>query len=168
MLQRALDALAPLPVHVAATTGGIVEPAELCAPANTWLTSFADHEQLMERAAVVVGHGGHGTTMRALRHGVPVVGIPAKGLDQAPCTRLIEAWGAGRALPPDADAPRIRAAVQEILTGGHFAAQARHLSRSFGSRDGAGLAADSIEALLASKNTASGMVPARPQTGGKQ
>ncbi len=160
MLQRALDALATLPVHVVATTGGIVEPAELSAPANAWLTPFADHEQLLERAAVVLGHGGHGTTMRALRHGVPVVGIPAKGGDQAPLARLIETWGAGRALPPDADVPRIWGAVREILADDRFAARARRLSQNFGSRDGAALAADSIEALLASKNSASGAVPA--------
>ena len=161
MLQRALDALAPLPVHVIATTGGIVDPAELAAPANAWLTPYADHEQLLERAAVVLGHGGHGTTMRALRHGVPIVGIPAKGLDQAPNTRLIEAWGVGRALPPDVGAPRIREAVQEVLADDRFAAQARRWSQAFGSRDGAELAADSIEALLASKTNASGTVPAR-------
>jgi UDP:flavonoid glycosyltransferase YjiC (YdhE family) len=168
LLQRALDALAPLPVHVVATTGGIVEPADLSAPANAWLTPFADHEQLMERTAVVVGHGGHGTTMRALRRGVPVVGIPARGLDQAPNTRLIEEWDAGRALPPDAGAPRIREAVTEILADGRFAAQARRLSRNFGSRDGADLAADSIEALLASKTNAPGTVPAHTQTGGNR
>jgi UDP:flavonoid glycosyltransferase YjiC (YdhE family) len=161
MLQRALDALAPLPVHVVATTGGIAEPAELAAPANTWLTSFADHEQILERAAVVVGHGGHGTMMRALRHGVPVVGIPAKGGDQGPNTRLIEEWGAGLALPPDADASRIRAAVAEVLASDRFAAEARRRSQAFGARDGAELAADSIEALLYSKTSASGTVPAR-------
>jgi len=38
MLQRALDALATLPVHVVATTGAIVEPTELAIPANA--TSF--------------------------------------------------------------------------------------------------------------------------------
>ncbi len=156
-LQRALDALAPLPVHVVAPTGGIVEPAELSAPANAWLTPFADHEQLLERAAVVLGHGGHGTTMRALRHGVPVVGIPAKGGDQAPIARLIETWGAGQALPPDADVPRIRAAVLQILADDRFAARARRLSQNFGCRDGAGLAADSIEALLSSQTSVSGM-----------
>jgi UDP:flavonoid glycosyltransferase YjiC (YdhE family) len=146
-------------VHVVATTGGIVEPAELSAPANAWLTSFADHEQLLERAAVVVGHGGHGTMMRALRHGVPVVGIPAKATDQAPNTRLIEEWGAGLALPPDTDELRIRAAVQEVLASDRFAAEAWRRSRAFGARDGADLAADSIEALLSSKASVPGMVP---------
>lgn len=149
MLQRALDALADLPVHVVATTGAIVDPAELVAPTNAWLTSFADHDQLMERAALVVGHGGHGTTMRALRHGLPIVGIPAKGADQAPNLQMVEAWGAGRALPPDADVAGIRAAACEVLEDDRFAAEARRRSRSFGSRDGAELAADSIDALLA-------------------
>jgi UDP:flavonoid glycosyltransferase YjiC (YdhE family) len=160
MLQRALDALAALPVHVVATTGGVVDPAELSVPANAWVTAFADHDQLMERAAVVLGHGGHGTTTRALRHGLPIVGIPAKGLDQAPNTRLVEEWGAGLALPPDAGTDQIRAAVQEILADDRFAAQARHRSQAFGSRDGAELAADSIEALLAGKTSVPGTVPA--------
>lgn len=165
MLQRALDALAPLPVHVAVTTGGIVELAELTAPGNAWLTPFADHEQLLERAAVVVGHGGHGTTMRALRRGVPVVGIPAKGADQAPNTRLIEAWGAGRALPPDADMALIRDAVQQVLVDDRFAANASRRSRDFGTRDGDGLAADSVEALLAVKTDACSTVSARTPRG---
>jgi hypothetical protein len=34
-LQRGLDALADLPVHVVATTGGIVEPHEFAVPVCT-------------------------------------------------------------------------------------------------------------------------------------
>jgi len=148
-LQRALDALAPLPVHVVATTGQVVDPGELSAPGNAWLTPFADHDRLLERAAVMVGHGGHGTTMRALRHGVPIVGIPNKAVDQAGITRLIEEWGAGLALPPDAGADRIQAAVRDILADGRFTESARRLSLSFAARDdGASLAADSVQSLL--------------------
>jgi UDP:flavonoid glycosyltransferase YjiC (YdhE family) len=79
-LQTAIDALADLPIHVVGTTGGIVDPAELTAAPNAYLVPFADHEALMSRASLVVGHGGHGTTMRALRRGLPIVGIPAKAL----------------------------------------------------------------------------------------
>ncbi len=64
---------------------------------------FADHDALIARATLVVGHGGHGTTMRALRHGLPMVGIPATGAGQVPITELIEQWGTGRALSQDAD-----------------------------------------------------------------
>jgi UDP:flavonoid glycosyltransferase YjiC (YdhE family) len=152
MLQRALDALGPLPVHVVATTGGIVDPAELTAPANAHLVPFADHDLLMQRASLVIGHGGHGTTMRALRHGLPMVGIPAKGADQIPITRLIDGWGAGRALPIDADVGRIRDAAEEVLGDRRFRAQAERRSQAFAGLDGAALAADSIEAVIPVRN----------------
>ena len=77
MLQRALDALEPLPVHVVATTGGIVDPADLVPTSNAHLVPFAGHDDLMKRASFVVGHGGHGTNMRALLHGLSMVGTPA-------------------------------------------------------------------------------------------
>ena len=148
MLQCALDALGPLPVHVVATTGGIVDPKELTAPANAHLVPFADHELLMERASFVVGHGGHGTTMRALRRGLPMVGIPAKGADQIPITQLIDSWGAGRALPGDASATQIRAAAQELLSNPAFRSEACRRSLAFAGMDGAQLAASSVESVL--------------------
>ncbi len=145
MLQRALDALGELPVHIVATTGGIVEPAELSVPAGAHIVPFADHDSLMDVASLVVGHGGHGTTMRALRHGLPMVGIPAKGADQVPITRLLEEWGVGIALPGDATAPDIRAAVDRVLTDPAYRAAAEARSLSFEGLEGAALAADSIE-----------------------
>lgn len=148
MLQRALEALGPLPVHVVATTGGIVDPGELDAPTNAHLVPFADHELLMARASFVVGHGGHGTTMRALRRGLPMVGIPAEGVDQVVITRAIEEWGAGRALPRDASAAQIGSAAQAVLSDPAFRLEAQRRARAFAGKDGARLAADSIESLL--------------------
>jgi UDP:flavonoid glycosyltransferase YjiC (YdhE family) len=81
-VQRALDALADLPVHVVATTGGIVAPNELAAPRNAVVLNYAAHDPIMRRAALVVTHGGHGTAMRALLHGVPMVVIPGLAGDQ--------------------------------------------------------------------------------------
>ena len=147
-LQRALDALAPLPVHVVATTGGIVDPSDLAATGNTHLVPFADHDALMSRASLVVGHGGHGTTMRALRHGLPMVGIPAKGADQAPITRLLEEWKVGRALPGDADVMLIRSAVEEVISDPAFREEAARRSHAFAGLDGAHMAATSVESLI--------------------
>jgi UDP:flavonoid glycosyltransferase YjiC (YdhE family) len=148
MLQRSLDALGGLPVHIVATTGGVVDPGELAAPANAYIVPFADHDALMERASLVVGHGGHGTTMRALRHGLPIVGIPAMLSDQVPITQLIEEWKVGRALPLDADVTQIRAAAQDVLGNPAFRAQAGRRSHAFAGLDGAQLAASSVESLL--------------------
>ena len=148
MLQRALDALAPLPVYVVATTGGIVDPEDLAAPANAHLVAFADHDALMKRASFVVGHGGHGTTMRALRHGLPMVAIPAKGADQAPITQLIEEWKVGRGLPGDADVEHIRSAAEEVLFNPNFREEAGRRSFAFAGLEGAQIAATSVEALI--------------------
>jgi UDP:flavonoid glycosyltransferase YjiC (YdhE family) len=151
MLQCALDALGPLPVHVVATTGGTVDPSELVAPDNAYLVAFADHDALMDRASLVVGHGGHGTTMRALLHGLPMVGIPAKGMDQAPITQMLEEWQVGRALPGDAGVEQIRSATEEVLNQPRFRAGAARRSLAFAGLDGAQLAADSVEAVLSDK-----------------
>jgi UDP:flavonoid glycosyltransferase YjiC (YdhE family) len=147
-LQRALDALAPLPVHVVGTTGGIVDPAELAAPANSHLVAFADHDALMRRASMILGHGGHGTTMRALHHGLPIVGLPAKGADQVPITRLLEEWHVGRALPGDATVELIRTTVEHVLSDSSFQHAARRRASQLAGKDGAALAAESIESLL--------------------
>jgi len=148
MLQRALDALAPLPVYVVATTGGIVDPEDLAAPANAHLVAFADHDALMKRASFVVGHGDHGTTMRALRHGLPMVGIPAKGADQAPITQLIEEWKVGLGLPGDVDVEHIRSAAEEVLFNPDFREEAGRRSFAFAGLEGAQIAATSVEALI--------------------
>jgi len=148
MLQRALDALAALPVHVVATTGAIVDEDELAIPANAHIVAFADHDLLMDGATVVVGHGGHGTTMRALRHGLPIVGIPAKGGDQAPITEMLDAWGVGLALPGDASIVQIRSAVEQILSDATFADEALRRSCALEACNGATIAADSVDALI--------------------
>lgn len=148
MLQRALDALGQLPVHVVATTGGIIDPEELAAPTNAFLVTFADHDALMDRSSLVVGHGGHGTTMRTLRHGLPLVGMPAKGADQVLITRLIEEWNVGRALPGDAGVGQIGSAVEAVLADNRFRAEAERRSSAFGELDGADIAATSLASLF--------------------
>jgi len=135
-------------VHVVGTTGGIVDPDELDAPANAHLVAFANHEVLMGRAALVVGRGGHGTTMRALRRGLPIVGMPARGADQAPITALLDEWKVGIALPGDADVDALRSAAARVLADDAYRRNAQELALGFSGLDGAALAADSVESLL--------------------
>jgi hypothetical protein len=98
-LQRALDGLAELPVHVVATTGGIVEPEQLAAPANAVVLRFAAHQPILARASLVVMHGGHGTAIRAFRAGVPGVVIPELAGDQPFVTAACRSGGrSGRCL----------------------------------------------------------------------
>ncbi len=148
-LQRALDALAELDVHVVATTGGIVAPDELAIPANAVVVPYAAHDPILRRAALSVTHGGHGTAMRSLRHGVPMVVIPGLAGDQPFVAAAVQEWGAGRAVPGDADAATIRDAAREVLSTASYAANAGARARSLAGVDGAVSAATEVEALLA-------------------
>ena len=148
-LQRSLDALAGLPVHIVATTGGIVEPAELRAPANAAVLSYAAHDPILRRAALVVTHGGHGTAMRSLRHGVPMILMPGLAHDQPVVAAAVQEWGAGRALPGDADVDTIRVAAQDVLTRPSYRLSAAQRATALAGIDGASKAADEIEAILA-------------------
>jgi MGT family glycosyltransferase len=153
-VQRCLDALAELPVHVVATTGGIVAPNEVAAPANAIVLNYAAHDPIIRRAALVVTHGGHGTAMRALRHGVPMAVIPGLAGDQPYVAAAVQEFGAGRALPGDATVEAIRAAAQEILATPSFKENARRRSAALAGVDGAANAADEIETLLKLKSAA--------------
>jgi UDP:flavonoid glycosyltransferase YjiC (YdhE family) len=150
-VQRALDALADLPVHVVATTGGIVAPNEVATPANAIVLNYAAHDPIMRRAALVMTHGGHGTAMRAMRHGVPMVVIPGLAGDQPFVAAAVQEWGAGRALPGDAGTDAMRAAAQEVLSTPSFHAIAKQKSALLAGVDGAVNAADEVETLLASQ-----------------
>jgi UDP:flavonoid glycosyltransferase YjiC (YdhE family) len=155
-VQRALDALADLPVHVVATTGGIVAPNELASPANAIVLNYAAHDPIIRRAALVMTHGGHGTAMRSLRHGVPMVIIPGPAGDQPYVATAVQEFGAGRALPSDASSEAMRAAAQEVLAAPSFRARAQERAALLAGVDGAANAADEVEALLTSGSTARG------------
>jgi UDP:flavonoid glycosyltransferase YjiC (YdhE family) len=150
-VQRALDALADLPVHVVATTGGIVAPNEVGSPPNAFVLNYAAHDPILRHAALVVTHGGHGTAMRAMRHGVPMVVIPGLAGDQPFVAAAVQEWGAGRALPGDAGTDAMRAAAQEVLSTPSFRRIATEKSALLAGVDGSANAANEVEALFASQ-----------------
>ena len=72
------------------------------------LRDAVPHAEVLPRAAAVVGHGGHSTTMRALAHGVPVLVMPMHPLlDQPMVGAAVARAGAGLVLPRTAPSARI-------------------------------------------------------------
>ena len=61
--------------RVVVTAAG-VDPATLPAADDAVVERFLPHRPLLERASVVVCHGGMGITQKALSHGVPVCVVP--------------------------------------------------------------------------------------------
>lgn len=149
-LQAILDALADVPVRALVTTGPSMDPGMLRAPANAQVERFAPHAEVMPRASLVLGHGGHSTTMLALAHDLPLVIMPMFELgDQPGVGRAVERLGAARVLRKTAPAAAIRAAIQELLPEGPHREAARALGAELRQRDGAVEGADALERILA-------------------
>ena len=93
-IQAVLDAAAGLPVRVLVTLGPGLADATLATPANAVAVASAPHDQVMAEAAVVVARCGHGTVMRALANGCPLLCLPM-GRDQNENAARVAARGAG-------------------------------------------------------------------------
>jgi hypothetical protein len=124
-----VDALGTLPVRAVVTTGPALDPAALRPPANVTVVPSAPHRQVLQHAALVVTHGGHGTVMKALAAGVPMVVLP-HGRDQADTAARVTTRGAGVVLKRSAGPSRIADAVMQVLGNDSYRAAARHLGEA--------------------------------------
>jgi UDP:flavonoid glycosyltransferase YjiC (YdhE family) len=126
ILQRVADALADLPALGVITLGPGLEPGEVRGHDNVQVVAGASHDALMQRARVVVTHGGHGTVCRALTHGRPLLVIP-HGRDQNDNAVRVTARHAGLSLTPEASTEAIRAALRRLLEEPAFKENAERL-----------------------------------------
>ncbi len=145
LVRRSLDALADEPVRVLATTNRAVPAAEVDAPANARVVDWVSYSQVMEEAALVICHGGHGTVVRALAAGAPVLSCGSAGDMSENGARV--AWaGAGLAVPRRlAHASAIRWATRRLLTERIFRERARAIAAWSKRNDGAARGAILIE-----------------------
>jgi len=106
----------------------------------------------MPRASVVVGHGGHGTAMRALAHDAPVVVLPMDPRsDHLMVGRSLERAGAGRVVPTGGGPQAVAGAVGALLADGPHRAIAARLGALVRSSPGAAGAADALESAVADR-----------------
>ena len=94
-----LEALAGLPARVVMTIGESGDQGALgTLPANVRVERWVPQQELLTHASALVFHGGYGTSVGALAHGVPMVVVPVFA-DQDRNARRIAEIGAGIALP---------------------------------------------------------------------
>ena len=148
LLQRIAQGLGTLPVRGLITTGLAVDPQEIQAPPNVEVVQAAPHRQVLTEASVVVTHAGHGTVLKALAAGVPLVCVPM-GRDQKDNTVRVLRIGAGVRISKKATPDQIAAAVSEILENPDYASAARRFAAALAS-EAANVpsAADEAEGLL--------------------
>jgi MGT family glycosyltransferase len=127
LLQRIIDALSGLPVRAVATLGRMLQPDAAVSSPNVQVVPSAPHTAILREASVAVTHCGHGTTMRALAAGVPMVCIPM-GRDQNDTAARVVHHGAGVRLSPSASTAKIRSAVLQVLADDEFRSNAARLA----------------------------------------
>jgi MGT family glycosyltransferase len=129
LVQRIIDALSGLPVRAVVTTGPALDPALFSAAGTVHIVQSAPHGPLIDRAAAVVTHCGHGTTLKSLAAGVPLVCIPM-GRDQDDTAARVVHHGAGLRLSPKASTARIRVAIGKVLADDGYRFAARRLAEA--------------------------------------
>jgi UDP:flavonoid glycosyltransferase YjiC (YdhE family) len=145
LVRVALEALAGEPVRVVATTNRAQPEEPIEVPDNAVLVDWLSYSQVMPQAALVICHGGHGTTVRALGAGVPVLCCPVAG-DMAENGVRVAWAGAGLSLPWRLcrRAP-LRWAARRILGDPSFKQQAAELAAWRRENDGSRRGAELVE-----------------------
>ena len=145
MLRASLEGLAGERVRVLATYNRRPPPESIEVPANARLVEWVSYAKTMPLCDVVVCHAGHGTVVRALASGVPVVACPAGGDMGENASRVLWA-GVGVPLPRRLVSARgVRLAVRRVLDDSGYRARAARLGDWAARRDGAAVAADLLE-----------------------
>ncbi|QEO15496.1 glycosyltransferase family 1 protein [Agromyces intestinalis] len=126
LLRRIAIALAGLPVRAVITTGPAIDPADVPAAAHVRVVRAAAHRELFARAALVITHAGHGTVIKALAAGVPMLCLPI-GRDQPDNAARAARHGVAIVRPARSDVATIATAVVELLADPSYRTAAQAL-----------------------------------------
>ena len=129
LLGRIIQALSALPVRALVTLGLTITPGEVPQAENVVVVPSAPHSEVLPKSSLLITHCGHGTTMKVLAAGVPLLCIPM-GRDQNDTAARVVHGGAGVRLKPTAAVKTIRDAVTLMLSSPSFLEGARRLSRA--------------------------------------
>ena len=153
VLQRVTSALGRLRVRGIVTTGPAVPVEAIEAPANVTVVERAPHREVLRHASAIVTHAGHGTVIKALAAGVPVVALPL-GRDQLDNAARVAHHGAGLRLKPNAKPDAIAKALRRVLDDPSFAANAERLAAAIAAETAEDRAAQELEALASLDSSA--------------
>jgi UDP:flavonoid glycosyltransferase YjiC (YdhE family) len=139
--RAAIAAVAPLRVRILLTIGNDADPEALGPlPANVHVERWVPQDDVVPHAAAVVCHGGYGSTLGTLAHGVPLVILPLFSIDQWANAAAVARAGAGVALdaelhtrtvlglPGPATLRALAPAVQRVIDDGSHRRAARDIA----------------------------------------
>jgi UDP:flavonoid glycosyltransferase YjiC (YdhE family) len=121
----------------------------------------------LDRAAVLITHGGVNTVLEALSRAVPMVALPRSADQPGMASRVAHAGVGLLGSFRRSTAWQIRELVQRVLTEGTFRQRAQDMQKAFAATGGACRAADIAEQALGTRRPvrrldAGGLPGARP------
>lgn len=139
-------ACAPLPVQLVIAHGGALSPPNANKlQGKPLIVSYAPQLDVIQRASLVITHGGLNTTLDALSHGVPMVVIPFVH-EQPAIARRVEWTGTGEIVwSKQLSVVSLKAAIERVLGNPEYKAAALRLKASCDQAGGAIKAAEIIE-----------------------
>lgn len=116
LFARVIAGLRALPINLVVTVGREIDPAAFGPqPANVHIAQYIPQAVVLPHCDLVVSHGGSGSVIGALAHGLPMVLIPL-GADQPLNAARCEQLGVARVLDALAASPEsVREAVSAVL-----------------------------------------------------
>ncbi|MGW0658298.1 glycosyltransferase [Streptodolium elevatio] len=126
--------------------GPAVDPATVRAPASVRVTASAPHSLALRHAAVTVTHAGHGTTVKSLAAGVPMVCVPL-GRDQVEVASHVRLAGAGVTVGKGSPARKIARAVEQVLNDRSYRAAAERMAEAIAAENATDQAVNELEVL---------------------
>lgn len=129
VLRNVVRALATLRVRGLVTLGEMLADGEVRSEGSVVVVRSAPHREVLPRVTLLVSHCGHGTTLKALAAGVPLLCMPM-GRDQNDTAARVVHAGAGLRLPAHASAERIAAAIRRLLQDDRYRANAGRMQQA--------------------------------------
>jgi MGT family glycosyltransferase len=135
VIQNCIDAIKNLPVNGCVTLGPAMANIELTCPDNVVVFKSVKHALLLPLADLVITHGGHGTVIKSLANGLPVICLPM-GRDQGDNAIKIERCKTGIKLSPKSSPRRISKVIEQILSNGMYKENALSMKEKITSNGG--------------------------------
>jgi glycosyltransferase (activator-dependent family) len=125
-----LTALAALPIELVATLNADQLSQVDTLPGNVRTVDFVPLNELAPTCTAIIHHGGFGTLVNVMHHGIPSLTIPAPWWDEHDLGKHLHRRQAGLLITPgDITAEAIATAVSALLTDPVFAANAAAVRR---------------------------------------
>lgn len=152
LFTRVITGLHDLPINLLVTVGKFIDPAEFGEqPPNVRIERYIPQAEILPHCALVVSHGGSGSVIGSLTHGLPSVLLPM-GADQPLNGERYAALGLGLTLNPMQVTPEsIRAAAATVLADRRYRQAAEKLRDEIAAMPDAGPTVPLLEQLVTQK-----------------